>query len=482
MKIVLVIIFSHVLIHSIFAQSPPGIPYQAEVRNESGEVLTNTNVNVRFTLHELTANGTVSYQETHSLTTNEIGLFAATIGAGAAVQGTFASINWAQTTKFLQVEVDTGSGWITLGNQQLMSVPYAMYAANSQPGPPGPAGPQGEAGPPGMEGTPGTAGVGISNISLLNGNLEFQLTNGTSIPVGTISTPTNSPINSASTNNPNANYTSFSGTELPNYLNYYGDCSLGNHICLNNQLLLNNSSYCNLRIPTGVTAKINPAITTFIYVADTLFLDGIINGSGTNASVIADNMGSNHLGATGSGFYHQTCCSAPYPGSSGSSFSFTANTQPSTYYYSAGGTLSINGPSYNGGSTWGGSGSSMTPILLSKAIHFGLDISGGNGSGINVCCGCGANGGQGGGGLYIIARVAKLNGYIILNGGNGTCSNPATSTCAGGNYSCSGGGGGGSCVLRSTAVTQNNFQFISSGGLTSNPQVKAGDGCMIVFP
>jgi len=112
--------------------APNGIPYQAEVRNESGEVLANANVNVRFTLHELTANGTVSYQETHASTTNELGLFAATIGAGSAAQGTFAGINWSQTTKFLQVEVDTGNGYITIGNQQLMSVPYAQYAQKAR--------------------------------------------------------------------------------------------------------------------------------------------------------------------------------------------------------------------------------------------------------------------------------------------------------------------------------------------------------------
>jgi uncharacterized protein (TIGR02145 family) len=153
---------------------PPGIPYQAEVRNESAEVLANANVNIRFTLHELAANGTVCYQETHALTTNELGLFAATIGAGSATQGTFASINWAQTTKFLQVEVDTGSGWITMGNQQLMSVPYALYAANGPAGPAGPMGPQGEPGPAGPE---GPTGIGISAGNIKN---QIQFWNGTS--------------------------------------------------------------------------------------------------------------------------------------------------------------------------------------------------------------------------------------------------------------------------------------------------------------
>jgi hypothetical protein len=184
--------------------APPGIPYQAEVRNESGEVLANANVNVRFTLHELTSTGTVSYQETHALTTNELGLFAATIGAGTAVQGTFTSINWAQTTKFLQVEVDTGNGWITMGNQQLMTVPYAMYAANSQPGPQGPVGqtgPQGVAGldgDAGADGLNGQDGVGIQSITTSGTNLVITLTNG---QTQTIPFPVSQPSNTGSNSN-----------------------------------------------------------------------------------------------------------------------------------------------------------------------------------------------------------------------------------------------------------------------------------------
>jgi len=161
--------------------TPPGIPYQAEVRNESGEVLANTSVNIRFTLHEQAANGAVSYQETHALATNELGLFAATIGAGIAVQGTFASINWAQTTKFLQVAVDTGSGWITMGNQQLMSVPYALYAAN------GPQGPAGADGQPGTQGEPGENGLSAYEVWLAEGSS------------GTVSDFLNSQTNNSST-------------------------------------------------------------------------------------------------------------------------------------------------------------------------------------------------------------------------------------------------------------------------------------------
>jgi hypothetical protein len=50
------------------------------------------------------------------------------MGQGTAVQNTFAAINWANTTKFLQVEVDLGNGYVDLGTQQLMSVPYSIQS------------------------------------------------------------------------------------------------------------------------------------------------------------------------------------------------------------------------------------------------------------------------------------------------------------------------------------------------------------------
>ena len=108
---------------------PPGIPYQAVVRNANGQVAANAAVTSRFTLHQTTADGTVEYQETHALTTNAQGLMATVLGQGTAVQNTFAAINWSNTTKFLQVEVDLGNGYVDLGTQQLMSVPFAQRAA-----------------------------------------------------------------------------------------------------------------------------------------------------------------------------------------------------------------------------------------------------------------------------------------------------------------------------------------------------------------
>jgi hypothetical protein len=133
MKIIFNLIVLFVGLNAVYAQTtPPGIPYQAIARNANGTPYVNANLTVRFSLHEQTATGTVSYSETNNLQTNDLGLFSTTFGSGTPTTGTFAGINWAQTTKFLQVEINLGSAWVDMGTQQLMSVPYAMYAGSVQ--------------------------------------------------------------------------------------------------------------------------------------------------------------------------------------------------------------------------------------------------------------------------------------------------------------------------------------------------------------
>jgi len=117
-----------------FAQVPQGIPYQAVARNGQGQPLANTNVKVRFSILDSTATGTAVYVESHSTATSALGLFSANVGMGTASTGTFSAVNWGQNYKFLKVELDTtatGNSYIDLGTQQMMSVPYALYAGSA---------------------------------------------------------------------------------------------------------------------------------------------------------------------------------------------------------------------------------------------------------------------------------------------------------------------------------------------------------------
>ncbi|MBL7942984.1 MAG: hypothetical protein JNM00_09470, partial [Flavobacteriales bacterium] len=108
------------------AQAPQGFNYQAVIRDGGGEIIANDLVSVRFTLHQADANGTTVYQETHTPTTNEFGLVNLVIGQGLVNSGIFTDINWSSELHFLQVEVNPGGGFVDLGTQQLMSVPYAL--------------------------------------------------------------------------------------------------------------------------------------------------------------------------------------------------------------------------------------------------------------------------------------------------------------------------------------------------------------------
>ncbi|MFP9098863.1 hypothetical protein ACLI09_07405 [Flavobacterium sp. RHBU_24] len=114
------------------AQVPQGFSYQAVALNSAGNAVASAPVRLRVSILESSATGSASYVETHNPTTNNVGLFTLTIGMGTPVTGTFSTVNWAQNSKFLKVEIDVtnGTNYVTVGSSQLLSVPYAMYAGS----------------------------------------------------------------------------------------------------------------------------------------------------------------------------------------------------------------------------------------------------------------------------------------------------------------------------------------------------------------
>ena len=118
--------------HVLFSQAPEGINYQAVLRNTTtGAVLPNSTVNVQIKIISGTATGTVIYQEMHpGLLTNQ-GLVNLVIGKGLPQIGTFASIPWSTGGNFFvntAIQVGGVGTYQNYGTQQLMSVPYALYA------------------------------------------------------------------------------------------------------------------------------------------------------------------------------------------------------------------------------------------------------------------------------------------------------------------------------------------------------------------
>ncbi|MBL7712370.1 MAG: hypothetical protein JNL13_07905, partial [Chitinophagaceae bacterium] len=130
-KLILSCCAALLLIQQSSAQAPGLISYQAAVRNGSGAPLTSSVVQFRFTVRDVSVSGTTIFQETNTATTTAQGIANLMIGSGTAVTGTFAGIDWAGGAKFLEVEVNTGSGFVSIGNQQMVSVPYALHAATA---------------------------------------------------------------------------------------------------------------------------------------------------------------------------------------------------------------------------------------------------------------------------------------------------------------------------------------------------------------
>ena len=118
-----------------FAQAPQGFTYQAAVRNNDGSAVTNRQISVRISLVQGTAYGAEQYAEMHHPTTDGGGLFTIVVGQGTAlVNGTLESCtDWGNGPWFLRSQVDPagGSNFTLSTTQQLMSVPYALYAAEA---------------------------------------------------------------------------------------------------------------------------------------------------------------------------------------------------------------------------------------------------------------------------------------------------------------------------------------------------------------
>jgi uncharacterized protein (TIGR02145 family) len=112
------------------AQSPALVNYQGAMRDAAGNVMANQNVALRFTIHMDSANGPAEWQETQSTSTSSLGLVNVQLGSVNPLN----EINWAAGNKFLQVELINGSNFTDLGTQAMLSVPYALYAANGVEG------------------------------------------------------------------------------------------------------------------------------------------------------------------------------------------------------------------------------------------------------------------------------------------------------------------------------------------------------------
>lgn len=114
-----------------FAQE--GINYKAVVKDGSGNLITNSQIEVHFNILRGTAQTNV-YSEIHEPTTDDNGIIVINIGEGTLNTGSpdFTSIEWGIDTHFLNVSIDKGDGLVDMGTTQFKAVPYALNVAKKQ--------------------------------------------------------------------------------------------------------------------------------------------------------------------------------------------------------------------------------------------------------------------------------------------------------------------------------------------------------------
>jgi len=145
-KVIMTLVLFTITMQS-WAQAPQKFNYQAVVRDDVGAIVESQAVTFLMTIHDGSAVGTDVFHETHVTTTNAFGLVNIEIGTGTLQSGPLSGVVWGSGSKYLEVQIDLGSGYVSMGAPELISVPYALYANDG--------------------GTPGPGGVGVtSHIAL----------------------------------------------------------------------------------------------------------------------------------------------------------------------------------------------------------------------------------------------------------------------------------------------------------------------------
>ena len=115
----------------VWGQLPQGFNYQAIAREGGNPVITP--IGVMLTIQSTAVGGTTFWKELHSgVQPNSSGLFTIVVGAGVKqgtpTANTFNDVDWSVGPKYLKTEINTGSGFVSMGTSQFLAVPYSMVA------------------------------------------------------------------------------------------------------------------------------------------------------------------------------------------------------------------------------------------------------------------------------------------------------------------------------------------------------------------
>ena len=120
----------------LYGQAPYLFNYQGVARQSNGQPLPNKKIGLRLSILSGADNGQVAYSETREVITNPFGLYAVQIGSDGAQSktGSIATVKWEDGSKYMKVEIapDGDQRYQLVGSNQLLSVPYALFAGNAK--------------------------------------------------------------------------------------------------------------------------------------------------------------------------------------------------------------------------------------------------------------------------------------------------------------------------------------------------------------
>ncbi|MGC6414052.1 MAG: hypothetical protein ACON5K_05060, partial [Bacteroidia bacterium] len=105
--------------------------YQSLIRDTNGNIVVNTDIQIRFGIIYDSPTATPIYSEIHQITTPSDGVINILIGDGVVQTGSssFTSIDWSKIVYIKQeVEIDNSGSFIDFGTNELNSVPIAEFA------------------------------------------------------------------------------------------------------------------------------------------------------------------------------------------------------------------------------------------------------------------------------------------------------------------------------------------------------------------
>ncbi|MBC7774933.1 MAG: hypothetical protein H7246_05790 [Phycisphaerae bacterium] len=110
------------------AQTSSGLNYQAVLRNNSYQAIENQSGTATVSILN---GGAELYREIHTISTDQLGLFNVVIGKGAALNGTFSTLDWGSSGRSVKITVAVGGNTYDFAATELQAVPYAKVAERS---------------------------------------------------------------------------------------------------------------------------------------------------------------------------------------------------------------------------------------------------------------------------------------------------------------------------------------------------------------